>query len=53
MAFAVIVVLMRFGYVARVQWWVWLGVFVAIAVVKRQVDRFYRPTRAGSPSTCG
>ena len=41
-AFAVIVVLMRFGYVARVQWWVWLTVFVSIVVVNLQIDRLYR-----------
>jgi diguanylate cyclase (GGDEF)-like protein/PAS domain S-box-containing protein len=41
-AFAVIVVLMRFGYVARVQWWVWLTVFVSIVVVNLQIDRIYR-----------
>jgi len=41
-AFAVIVLLMRFGYVAREHWWVWLSVFVAIVVVNLQVDRLYR-----------
>jgi diguanylate cyclase (GGDEF)-like protein/PAS domain S-box-containing protein len=41
-AFAVIVVLMRFGYVARVQWWVWLTVLVSIVVVNLQVDRLHR-----------
>jgi PAS domain S-box-containing protein len=41
-AFAVILLLMRFGYVAREHWWVWLSVFVAIVVVNLQVDRLYR-----------
>ncbi len=46
-AFAVIVLLMRFGYVARVHWWVWLSLFAAIAVVNAAADRFYmvRPSR--------
>jgi diguanylate cyclase (GGDEF)-like protein/PAS domain S-box-containing protein len=47
-AFAVVVVLMRFGYVTRVHWWVWLIVLVTIVVVNVQVDRIYRarPTAA-------
>jgi diguanylate cyclase (GGDEF)-like protein/PAS domain S-box-containing protein len=40
-AFAVIIVLMRFGYVAQVRWWVWLSLFIAIAVVNKAADRFY------------
>ena len=28
-AFAIILLLMRFGYVARAKWWVWLGLFSA------------------------
>jgi diguanylate cyclase (GGDEF)-like protein/PAS domain S-box-containing protein len=46
-AFAVIVVLMRFGYVARVHWWVWLSVFVTIVVINIQMDLIYqhRPNR--------
>jgi len=46
-AFAVIVVLMRFGYVTRAHWWVWLTVLVTIVVVNMQVDRIYRarPTK--------
>jgi diguanylate cyclase (GGDEF)-like protein/PAS domain S-box-containing protein len=41
-AFAVVFVLMRFGYVARVHWWAWLIVFVTIVVVNLQMDRVYR-----------
>ena len=40
-AFAVVLVLMRFGYVTRVPWWVWLTVFAAIAFVNAVVDRIY------------
>jgi len=40
-AFAVILLLMRFGYVAQVRWWVWLCVFVGIAVVNAAADRYY------------
>ncbi len=38
---------MRFGYVARVSRWVWLGLFVAIAIVNAAVDHYYtvRPSR--------
>jgi diguanylate cyclase (GGDEF)-like protein/PAS domain S-box-containing protein len=41
-AFAVVFVLMRYGYVARVHWWVWLTVFFTIVVVNLQMDRVYR-----------
>jgi diguanylate cyclase (GGDEF)-like protein/PAS domain S-box-containing protein len=46
-AFAVVLLLMRFGYVTQVRWWVWLSVFVAIAVVNAAADRYYavRPSR--------
>jgi diguanylate cyclase (GGDEF)-like protein/PAS domain S-box-containing protein len=46
-AFAVILLLMRFGYVARVHWWTWLGLFVGIAIVNAAADRYYisRPSR--------
>ena len=40
-AFAVVLVLMRFGYVERVPWWEWLTVFAAIAFVNAVVDRIY------------
>ncbi|MFZ0250990.1 MAG: EAL domain-containing protein [Acidimicrobiales bacterium] len=40
-AFAVVLVLMRYGYVARVHWWVWLSLFISIAVVNAAADRFY------------
>ena len=40
-AFAVVLVLMRFGYVERVPWWEWLTVFAAIALVNAVVDRIY------------
>jgi diguanylate cyclase (GGDEF)-like protein/PAS domain S-box-containing protein len=41
-AFVVIVVLMRFGYVAHVRWWAWLSVLVGITVVNVAVDRVYQ-----------
>ncbi len=46
-AFVVIMLLMRFGYAARVSPWVWVGVFIAIPLVNVVVDRFYsaRPSR--------
>ncbi len=40
-AFAVILLVMRFGYAARVSWVSWLGLFIAIAVVNAAADRFY------------
>ena len=46
-AFGVILVLMRFGYVAQERWWVWLCVFAGIALVNAAAD-FYstaRPSR--------
>ena len=41
-AFAVVVVLMRFGYVAHVRWWVWLSVLVGVTVINVVVDRIYQ-----------
>src|SRR5580704_11320387 len=41
LALAVVLVLTRFGYVARVSPWVWVGLFVGIAVVNWAADRFY------------
>ena len=41
-AFALVFLLMRYGYVARVHWWVWLTVFTTIVVVNLQMDRVYR-----------
>ena len=41
MAFGVILVLMRFGYAARVSPWAWLGVLAAIAGVNALVDHWY------------
>jgi diguanylate cyclase (GGDEF)-like protein/PAS domain S-box-containing protein len=40
-AFAVILLLMRFGYVARVHWWVWLALLIGIAIVNAAADRYY------------
>ena len=40
-AFAVVVVLMRYGYVTQVDWWVWLTVLSAIFVVNLAADRCY------------
>jgi diguanylate cyclase (GGDEF)-like protein/PAS domain S-box-containing protein len=40
-ALAVVLVLIRFGYVARLSPWVWVGLFVTIAVVNGAADRFY------------
>ena len=40
-ALAVVLVLIRFGYVDRVSPWVWVGLFVAIAIVNWAADRFY------------
>src|SRR3984957_18413324 len=40
-AFAVVLVLMRFDYVERVRWWERLTVFAAIAFVNAVVDRIY------------
>jgi diguanylate cyclase (GGDEF)-like protein/PAS domain S-box-containing protein len=40
--FAVIFLLMRYGYVARVHWWVWLIVLTTLVVVNLQMDRVYR-----------
>ena len=40
-AFAVILVLMRFGYAARVSPWAWFGVLAAIAVINALVDHWY------------
>ena len=48
-AFAVILLLMRFGYVARVRWWVWLALLVGIAIVNAAADRYY-PARPGRMS---
>jgi diguanylate cyclase (GGDEF)-like protein/PAS domain S-box-containing protein len=42
LGFAVIFLLMRYGYVARVHWWVWLIVLTTIVVVNLQMDRVYR-----------
>jgi diguanylate cyclase (GGDEF)-like protein/PAS domain S-box-containing protein len=46
-AFALVFLLMRYGYVARVHWWVWLTVFITIVVANLQMDRVYqaRPNR--------
>jgi diguanylate cyclase (GGDEF)-like protein/PAS domain S-box-containing protein len=46
-AFALVFLLMRYGYVAGVHWWVWLTVFTTIVVVNLQMDRVYqaRPNR--------
>ena len=41
-AFAVVFVLMRYGYVARVHWWVWLIIFTTIVVANLQMDAIYR-----------
>src|SRR3984957_1649186 len=40
-AFAVVLVLMRFDYVEQVRWWERLTVFAAIAFVNAVVDRIY------------
>ncbi len=40
-ALAVILLLVRFGYAASVSPWVWIGVFIAIVIVNRAVDRLY------------
>ena len=45
-AFVVIVVLMRFGYVAHVRWWVWLIVLVGVTVINVVVDRIYQARRS-------
>ena len=52
-AFAVVVVLMRFGYVAQVGWWVWLTVLSAIYVINVAADRSTRRVRARCHSICG
>src|SRR5271163_3607589 len=46
-AFAVIMLLMRFGYAARVSPWVWVAVFVTIPAVSVAADGLYaaRPGR--------
>ena len=44
-AFVVIVVLMRFGYVAHVRWWVWLIVLVGVTVINVVIDRIYQARR--------
>jgi diguanylate cyclase (GGDEF)-like protein/PAS domain S-box-containing protein len=46
-AFTVVIVLMRFGYVAHVRWWVWLIVLTGVTVINVAVDRIYQahPTR--------
>ena len=44
-AFAVILVLLRFGYVAHVRWWVWLIVLASVTVVNVAVDRLYQARR--------
>jgi diguanylate cyclase (GGDEF)-like protein/PAS domain S-box-containing protein len=46
-AFAVILLLMRFGYAARVSPWVWVALFITIPSVNFAADRFYgaRPGR--------
>jgi diguanylate cyclase (GGDEF)-like protein/PAS domain S-box-containing protein len=41
-AFSIVIVLMRFDYVAHVRWFVWLAVFVSMVVINLQLDRFYR-----------
>ena len=46
-AFVVIMLLMRFGYAARVSPWVWVGVFVAIPLVNVVADRFYSARPSG------
>jgi diguanylate cyclase (GGDEF)-like protein/PAS domain S-box-containing protein len=40
-AFAIILVLMHFGYAARVSPWAWLGVLAGIAAVNAFVDHIY------------
>jgi hypothetical protein len=44
-AFAVVVVLMRFGYVAHVRWWVWLIVLAGVTVINVVIDRIYQARR--------
>ncbi len=41
-AFALVLVLIRFGYVAHVRWWVWLIVIVGATVINVVVDRIYQ-----------
>ena len=41
-AFVLVVVLMRFGYVAHVRWWVWLTVLIGVTVINVAVDRIYQ-----------
>ena len=38
---------MRYGYVARLHWWVWLIILTTIVVANVQMDRIYqaRPNR--------
>ena len=45
-AFAVIVVLMRFGFVAQRQWWLWLTVLVSVTAINVVVDRVYQAHRS-------
>ena len=45
-AFVVVVVLMRFGYVAHVRWWVWLSVLVGVTVINVVIDRIYQARRS-------
>jgi diguanylate cyclase (GGDEF)-like protein/PAS domain S-box-containing protein len=45
-AFVVVVVLMRFGYVAHVRWWVWLIVLVGVTVINVVIDRIYQARRS-------
>jgi diguanylate cyclase (GGDEF)-like protein/PAS domain S-box-containing protein len=44
-AFGVVVVLMRFGYVAHVRWWVWLVVIAGATVLNVAVDGYYQKRR--------
>jgi PAS domain-containing protein len=41
-AFVVVLVLMRFGYLAHVPWWAWLSVLTCITLVNVVVDGFYQ-----------
>ena len=45
-AFAVVLVLMRFGYVAHVRWWAWLSVLAGVTVINVVVDRIYQAHRS-------
>src|ERR1700722_7790170 len=45
-AFAVVLVLMRFGYVAHVRWWAWLSVLAGVTIINVVVDRIYQAHRS-------